>query len=82
MIEYFLWPRWLTPARQIEVLEAAILKNGFEKPFFRIAAFKEPYLRDGDSRRVNNGPPIRKRFTSLVELSFVWVEYFVSSINN
>ena len=40
------------PARQTGVLEAEILKKGSEKLFFRISASKEPYLRDGDSRRV------------------------------
>jgi len=33
-------------------LEADILKIGFEKPFFRISASKEPYLRGGDSRLI------------------------------
>jgi len=31
---------------KIGTLEAEILKNGFEKPFFRISASKELYLRD------------------------------------
>ena len=32
---HFLLPRWLTPAREIGILEAEILKNGFFKAIFQ-----------------------------------------------